>query len=106
MKIFRSKEQKKFDKFKKAYFDKKDIEMLTDDDSCIKIYEFMRENNKLFEDIINFESEFDRLPIQVRLNAHSIRADITYFETKYCIVKFSKMNNKNYKKLNNLFENK
>ena len=51
MKIFRSKEQKKFDKFKKAYFDKKDIEMLTDD---------------------------------------------------YCIVKFSKMNNKNYKKLNNL----
>lgn len=106
MKIFRSKEQKKFDKFKKAYFDKKDIEMLTDDNSCIKIYEFIRENYKLFEDITNFESEFDRLPIQVRLNAHSISADITYFEKKYCIVKFSEMNNKNYKKLDNLFKNK
>ena len=106
MKIFRSKEQKKFDKFKKAYFDKKDIEMLINDSSCIKIYEFMRKNDKLFENITDFESEFDRLPIQVRLNAHSISADITYFEKKYCIVKFSKMNNKNYKKLNNLSENK
>ena len=105
MKIFRNKEQKKFDKFKKAYFDKKDIEMLTDDNSCIKIYEFMKENYKLFEDITDFESEFDRLPIQVRLNAHLISADITYFEKKYCIVKFSEMNNKNYKKLNNLFKN-
>ncbi len=96
--LFKSSKQKKFDRFKKALIDKKDIEFEIHDVSCIEILKFMKDNSNLFENITTFESEYDRIPIYVKLNAE-ISADISYFEKKYCIVNFSKLTKSNYKKL-------